>query len=484
MPDESMAHNSRTTTLEFQEEKDPVTYDENLDRGNGNLLYLEDVCYDPIDRLIGLLEEHPSSEEIKCLLLSILSQRKSEALQTSLLGSDTSRHAEYTKYDTGRSRSNKLVRKTAVGRRFVAPPGTQIIRQRSAPQRSHSEHRMYRSSGTGFRTAHQPLPQTTFSNQRLMDTSMKVGRQERVNLTRRETSPIPSTRTAVSQDNTMESEEPVGSSQVCESTSTCKDGTSSGSKTSLSSGSKRLIRSSSAELKRFNSFNVRQRRSRSIERHLVSKSLNLAIQSKSVGLSLSAHRTPPESRSFIDTNQRLSLSLHQNSGTRRTNPNGNVLPIIHGTNARCSLGRSFPGAAHGHPPFEGAHSKIDQPSRKSDGRDSSSHNKQSIDTCIQFHPDGIQKIDVGKTSVCFGSQPDETNIIWKRPDGNSINSSDTKVESREEKGFYGFLKRQLSKEKIIGKHTQSTDDENESDIESFCGEVSFSSFEPLLPSER
>jgi hypothetical protein len=457
-----MARNTRSTTLHPQEEKNSVVaYDDAMEQRKGNLLYLEDVCYDPIDRLVGLLEEHPSSEEIKCLLLSILSQGKVEALKTSLITFDASKHTASTASteDTD-SESNRLetqsTRKTASSRRLVAHPGTRTVRQRPTVQRSNSEHRLRTYSGTGIRAAHQNFRQNTSSNERWLDTSMKSSRRERGSLSRRETSPMPPTQKAIPKDDTGESNELVGSRQVSESTTThCDGGTSIRSKTGSSSGNQRLTRSRSGDLMQRNSVNVKQRRSRSNEREIVSKALNLAIQNKPVGLSLSTHTThATKSCSSIDTNQRLSASLHHNSGLRSTNQNGCSSRFIHGSRP------SHPTATrYGNRVLEGAgaaSAKADQPTLTSDDSGSSSHSKHSTDTCIQFHPDGIQEIDVGK------SQPDETNNTLKKSEFNCITNN--KMESKEKKGIYGFLIRQLSKEKLIDKRTHSN--VNESDIES------------------
>jgi hypothetical protein len=494
MPKENVSQSSRVTTLdpgEEQNEKSPVAFDDDLYLGKGNLLYLEDVCYDPIDRLVGLLEEHPSSEEIKCLLLSILSQGKAEAFKTSLMASDGSRHTESTTDDTESSLSSKLekksTRKTVAVRRLVTPPGTRIVRQRSA-SRSNSERPLRTYSGTGLRTSHQSLRQKTQSKQLLLETtSQKSGRPEHESLTRRERSPKPkTTHTAISKVGTEESDKNVGSNQGFKPPTTDggthdKDGTSIRVKTRSFSGKQSLTRSSSDDLKRWNASNSKQRRSRSVERDLVSKSLNNAIENKPVCLSLSAHNTHTRNHSLIDTNQRLSLSLHQNSGRKPTTQNSGASTMIYGTSARWSFGR-LPAAtaANGNPSLEGAVTasfKNDQPTRKADEGESSTNSKHSTDTCVQFHPDGVQEIDAGKPSVSFRGQLDDPNNILKRPDVNSYNSVENKNEPKGQIGIYGFLKRQLSKEKLIGKRVNSTSKGNESDIESSSDDSSFSSFD-------
>mmetsp|Transcript_22685 Transcript_22685/g.39847 ORF Transcript_22685/g.39847 Transcript_22685/m.39847 type:complete len:531 (+) Transcript_22685:47-1639(+) len=76
---------------------------EDLHKGKANLLYLEEVCFDDVGKLVSLMEKSESSEEMKCLLLNILSSNKSEQLKARLLESDGTSGTDSTTADPEQS---------------------------------------------------------------------------------------------------------------------------------------------------------------------------------------------------------------------------------------------------------------------------------------------------------------------------------------------------------------------------------------------
>ncbi|KAG7346510.1 hypothetical protein IV203_005584 [Nitzschia inconspicua] len=424
---------------------------EYLNRGKVNLLYLEEVCHDPVSRLVSLLDEHPSSsDEMKCLLLNILSTGKVDELKSSLIGSDTTSDTEPLT-DTERSPSSKYERKSLDK---ASKPSCKLARQRPGLKRTQSERRhqgysvtsMRSFNGSGRRRVSPKRVCATATNRdRDQSSGGDVSTQSRY--------PLPG---VISKQDQALQRDTMTTAGGGDGSDKSGDDRTTRPRTRSSSTNQRTRRSGSADPLRPNSFNRRNRRTRSNDREQISRSVNLAIANRTDSLSLSMHATDTKRRSSHG-NQRLCTSLHHNAG-------GTTEKTARGTSVRHSLCQ--------------ARLENDNEDSHSIGSSVTHADEASTDTCMQFHPDGAQEVKIQMSHISPGIHVKNSESLVSKSEHSKKDKLENKaVSSKERRGIYGFLTRQLSKEKMIGKQTNSTMDENESDIESDIeSENSVSSF--------
>jgi hypothetical protein len=423
---------------------------ENL-QAKRNLLYLEEVCYDPVVKLVDLLDKSQSSEEIKCLLLSVLSSGKMELLKIALIGSDTASETESTS-DGDHSPSQPSNHKKTIKTKKDPIASTSKERPRPSIQRCQSERRPLSSTKDhASRSRHAPPQRTqSFNTSQTEDTIGRGSNSSR----RRSSKPLPALLTVPRSSRDLQS----------------RRRPSSNPRRPQRSGSTDVPR---VTLKQNGSFNGGRRRARSNERDVMSQSHHCASRrsyKRKEALSLSLHG-PAAPRETTDALQRSIMARLERS---ESDMKFDAI-ISNAEDGRSGVrGRSSNGCAASHDGVMNRNttdvSKEFVP-KSIDVRPETDVSDSLDDSCevfVQFYPEGVKEISLGsKIKQLTGFD-------------NSKHSADSK--GKRNGGFFHCLARKGKAAKTkacmqkMKSATDATYDVDDSDLESHSDDDSVESF--------